>query len=179
MIRFILNMKREIMKKQQIVLSLMILSTHLSALVDVEAEINAPVAEMKMLDDAMNKGIDEQRERNARRPMIIEDEMRFHQEPMFDFVLKGDSYILEKNVLDVNNTEIKTKLENRMLTITEVKKIEELIVEDSATLGTNSTQKRFFESTTSQTLSLPNDADEKTLESYYNDGLLKVRVQKK
>lgn len=167
------------MKKREIVLAVIIFNVSLWALIDVEEEINAPVAEMKMLDDAMNKGIKEQRERNARRPMLIEDDKSFHEMPMLQFVEQGKEYILEKQVTDLNNTEIKTKLENKMLTVIEVRKIEEVIIEDSVTLGESSRKTQFFESTTSETLSLPSDADEKSLTSSYKDGLLKVIVKKK
>jgi HSP20 family molecular chaperone IbpA len=47
------------------------------------------------------------------------------------------------------------------------------------TLGVSTTEKKFFESTTSETLSLPNDADEKSFLSVYENGLLKVTVNKK
>jgi len=151
----------------------------LSAIVDMEEEVYAPAAEMKMLDDSMNRGIDEQRERNARRPMIMEVQDDFHTSAMLTFIDKGKQYVLEKSVQDVNHTEIKTKLVDRMLTITEIQKIEEVVIEDSATLGVSSTKKQFFESTTTETLQLPNDADEKSFVSNYSDGLLRVTVNKK
>ena len=167
------------MKVREIILVLFILNVSSWALVDVEKEINEPVAEMKMLDDAMNKGIKEQRERNAARPMIIEDDKSFHESPMLEFILKDNQYILEKSVEDVKNSKITTKLENRMLTVTEVKRIEEVILAEEVTLGVSTTEKKYFESTTSETLSLPNDADEKSFLSLYKDGLLKVTLKKK
>lgn len=173
-------MKREIMKKITAwSISLLMLNTTVAfAVLDVEQEIYAPAAEMKMLDDAMNRGIEEQRQRNASKPMIIEDDASFNA-PMLEFILDGDEYRLEKRVTDVSNTKIKTKLENRMLTVTEIKKIEEVVIEDSVTLGSSSTKKEYFESTTSETLSLPHDADEKTFESHYENGLLQVKIKKK
>lgn len=167
------------MKVREIILVLFTLNVSSWALVDVEKEINEPVAEMKMLDDAMNKGIKEQRERNAARPMIIEDDKSFHESPMLEFILKDNQYILEKSVEDVKNSKITTKLENRMLTVTEVKRIEEVILAEEVTLGVSTTEKKYFESTTSETLSLPNDADEKSFLSLYKDGLLKVTLKKK
>ena len=167
------------MKIKEVLSLLLIGSVSSWAIVDVEKEINEPLAEMKMLDDAMNKGIKEQRERNAARPMIMGDEISFHEMPMLEFVLKNNTYVLEKNVDDMNNTKITTKLENRMLTITEVKKIEEVILSEEVTLGVSTTGKKFFESTTSETLSLPNDADEKSFLSVYKDGLLRITIEKK
>jgi HSP20 family molecular chaperone IbpA len=165
------------------ILSLLILvvtPVTLLAIVDMEEEIYAPAAEMKMLDDAMNRGIEEQRQRNARRPMLIEDTSTFTDKPMLEFVDKGDEYVLEKSVEDINNTTITTKVENKMLTVTEVQKIEEVVIEDSVKLGSSSSTKtEFFESRSSETLSLPHDADEKTVVSRYENGLLKVVVQKK
>lgn len=160
-------------------LLLLLNQTTLLAIVDVEKEINEPVAEMKMLDDAMNKGIKEQRERNARKPMIIEESVSFHELPMLEFVDQGDKYVLEKSVEDINNTEVKTKLENNSLTVTEIRKIEEVEIEDSVALGGNSRQSKYFESTISETLSLPANADAKSLTSEYKNGLLKVIVNKK
>ncbi|CAA6823642.1 MAG: Unknown protein [uncultured Sulfurovum sp.] len=164
---------------KKIGLFLLILSINSVALVDIEKEITEPVAEMKMLDDAMNRGIQEQREHNARRPMIVEEDMNFSPTTMLTFVDKGNEYILEKSVIDIKNTEVKAKLENRMLTVTEVKKIEEVVIEDSVTVGVNSKRTQFFQSTTSETLSLPKDADETTFFSHYENGLLKVSLKKK
>jgi HSP20 family molecular chaperone IbpA len=166
------------MKQRKIILGLLVLSVSLLALVDVEKEINEPVADMKMLDDAMNKGIKEQRERNALLPKIVEDDKSFHESPMLDFIIKGNEYILEKSVEDMNNTQIKIKLENRMLTVTEVKKTE-VVVSEEVILGAKSETKRFFESTTSETLQLPNDADEKSLTSNYENNLFTVTLRKK
>ena len=149
------------------------------AINDIEKEINEPVAQMKMLDDAMNKGIKEQRERNAARPMIIADDKSFHELPMLEFVEQGKMFVLEKSVEDIDNTKITTKLENRMLTITEVRKIEEVILAEEVTLGVSTTEKKYFESTISETLSLPRDADEKSLMSVYKNGLLRVTLEKK
>jgi len=167
------------MKTKQIFTIISILSVSSWALLDIEREINEPLAEMKMLDDAMNRGIKEQRERNAARPIFIEDEISFHEMPMLDFILEGNTYVLEKSVEDTSNTKITTKLEHRMLTITEIKKIEEVILAEEAILGMSTTEKKYFESTTSETLSLPHDANEKTFLSHYSNGLLKVTVRKR
>lgn len=164
---------------KKIVLIMITVLMSVSAIVDMEEEVYAPAAEMKMLDDSMNRGIDEQRERNARRPMIMEVQDDFHASAMLTFIDKGKQYILEKRVKDVNHTEIKTKLVDRMLTITEIQKIEEVVIENSVTLGESSTKKQFFESTTTETLQLPNDADEKSFVSNYSNGLLRVTINKK
>lgn len=167
------------MKKRETLLAVLLLNVNLWALVDVEEEVNAPVAEMKMLDNAMDKGIKEQRERNKAKPMLMETDTSLDEMPMLQFVEEGKKYILEKQVHDINNTKIKTQLKNKMLTITETRKIEEVVIEDSSTVGESSTKTQSFESTTSETLSLPSDADEKSLTSSYKDGLLKVIVKKK
>ena len=170
------------MNKRKIILGLMLVSINslnLWAILDIEEEINGPIAEMKMLDDAMNKGIKEQRERNAARPMMIADDQSFHELPMLEFVEQGKMFVLEKSVEDIDNTKITTKLENRMLTITEVRKIEEVILAEEVTLGVSTTEKKYFESTISETLSLPSDADEKSLMSVYKNGLLRVTLEKK
>lgn len=152
------------------------------AIVDSEEEIYAPAAEMKMLDDAMNRGIQEQRERNLQTPMqtpmmIMEEDDLFAAASEFQLI--GDQYVLEKQVQDTENTEVKTKLQNRVLTITEIKRIEQVTIEESVTLGANATKKQYFMSTTSETLTLPQDADESTFKSEYKNGALKITLQKK
>jgi hypothetical protein len=162
-----------------VIYTLVIKSTALYAIVDIEQEIYAPAAEMQMLDDAMNRGIQEQRERNLQKPMVMMEDSTFFTDDVLGFNLVGNQYILEKHVQDVNNTEVKTKLENRVLTVTEVKRIEQVTIEESVTLGSNSTTKQYFTSTTSETLSLPQDADEKTFKSKYQNGVLKITIQQK
>lgn len=170
------------MKEKKLVVTLSALlvnSMMLFAVVDMEKEIYAPAAEMKMLDDAMNKGIKEQEARNQAQPMVIENEISFTESPALEFVDNKDAYVLEKHVADINNTEVTATLENRMLTVKETQKVEKTIKEGSVSLGTSSTRTEFFESTTSESLSLPDDADEKTFVSDYSNGLLRVSVQKK
>ena len=166
------------MKIREIILGLLILSVSSWALVDIEKEINEPVAEMKMMDDAMNKGIKEQRERNENFFVPMEEEKAFFESKMSEFILDGDTYVLEKRADDVNNTTISTEIKSGMLTITTIKKIEAVIIENETTLG-STTKSKYFESTVSETLSLPSDADEASLVSTYSDGVLKVTIKKK
>jgi len=153
--------------------------TALYAIVNMEEEIYAPAAEMQMLDDAMNRGIEEQRQRNLQKPMVIMEDSSFFSDDSVGFQLVGKEYVLEKQIEDINNTEVKTKLQNRFLTITETQRIEEVSIEESVTLGATSNTKKYFKSTSSETLSLPQDADEKTFKSTYENGLLKITIQQK
>jgi HSP20 family molecular chaperone IbpA len=166
------------MKKIRMTILLLGFTTlNIWAIVDIEKEINEPVAEMKMLDDAMNKGIKEQRERNENFFLPMDNEKDFFESRMSEFILDGDTYVLEKRADDMNNTTISTEVQNRILAITMTKKIEAVIVENETTLG-NTTQSRYFESTVTETLTLPSDADEASLLSTYKDGLLSVTIKK-
>jgi len=158
---------------------LSIMLTDASALVDIEQELYEPAAEIEMLDKAMNKGIKEQHERNLRKPMVIDEDNSFYTAEPLEFVLKGNQFILEKKIEDVNSTTVKATIENRKVTVSETKKIEEVLIEDSVTLGSEVTTKQYFESTSTETLDIPMEADEKSFKSQYVKGVLTITLEKK
>ncbi|HHD75565.1 MAG TPA: hypothetical protein ENK95_01920 [Campylobacterales bacterium] len=168
--------------KQKSILTLLLLTIPLTtsfALVDIEKEMYEPAAEIEMLDEAMNKGIQEQHERNLRKPMLIEENHSFYTDEPLAFVLKGNQYILEKKISDVNNTTVKASIKDRKVTVTETKKIEEVFIEDSVTLGSEVTKKQYFESTSTETLDIPLEADEKSFQTHYEKGVLSISLKKR
>ena len=163
-----------------IILVCLLVTIESIALIDVEKEVNAPAREMEMMDDAMNRGIAGQRERNENVFLPLGEDEKFDELLMLEFVLEDNIYILKKIIEDVNNTTVSIEVKNGMLTIKSVQKIKAITIEKEAMLGKGTdADLKYFESKTSESLSLPKDANIPSLVKNYENGVLKIMIQKK
>jgi len=90
-----------------------------------------------------------------------------------DFEEKENSYLLEREIEDNNNTKIELSIKNGLLTIdTTVREQEALQTETGVSYETTM-------STSSTSLYIPVDADQETMQEIYKNGILKVIFLKK
>ena len=160
-------------KKFKIALSSIILcSTVATAFVDIEQELYAPIEEMKMLDRAMERGMDGHNQKVQPIEIIIDEGTVMDNSEMISFQEMKLSYELIKNIDNPKNTKVKITREGSTVKIEE--KMEELIVLPKAGESTSSTS-----SSTVQIIPIPFDADASQLSHTYKDGLLTITVPKK
>jgi len=121
--------------------------------------------EMMAMDEKMNRAI---REHNKLNPKWDES-TELKVASIHDFEEKENSYVLEREIKENNQTKIDVKLENGQLTIstttTVIKKTE---FSESKTMSSSSTS-----------LFIPNDADETQMQQSYEHGILKITFPKK
>jgi len=136
--------------------------------VDMQTAVYDGADEMIRFDEKMNRMIDEH---NAQ---IFEDEdMQVFENRVEDFEELENGYLLERTINDSNNTKVELSLNDRKLTIlTEVTKKEKIVENDITSYETTTTN-------SSVSLFLPNDADEKSMEDTYKNGILKIKFRKK
>ena len=91
---------------------------------------------------------------------------------IIDFEEKENSYVLEKNINDNNNTQIELSLKDRMLSI-------EITVREQKKITTE-TDISYETSLTQSTIPLyiPQNADENTMQDSYENGVLKITFKK-
>ena len=163
------------MKKIEIVVTLAILGTLSIDAKDMnlEEQMYAPARQMEMLNDAMNRGIEEQRQRNRENPIVFEDDKAFHDAPIAELIEKEKSYILEQNIDDANNTKVNVSISGNMLSIsTETTRKDTMKSENSSSSSS-------YTSTTSTTITIPADADSRQMQHSYENGVLKVIIPKR
>jgi len=136
--------------------------------VDMQTAVYDGADEMMRFDEKMNRMIEEH---NAQ---IFEDEdMQVFENRVEDFEELENGYLLERKINDSNNTKVELSLNERKLTIlTEVTKKEKIVENDITSYETTTTN-------SSVSLFLPNDADEKSMENTYKNGILKIKFRKK
>ncbi len=123
--------------------------------------------EMIRFDEKMNQAIIKHNQLDAE----DEEEMRLNA-MVEDFEEIEGGYLLERDIPENNSTKVDVKLEDGMLRITITTKEEEVDNKFSSSFET-------VMSSTSISLSIPNDADENMMEKSYNKGILKVKFPKK
>ena len=136
----------------------------LFAEVDLQTGVYDAAEEMMAFDEKMNKLI------AAHNGEDYEEE---RVSSIIDFEEKEDSYLLEREIEDNNNTKIELSINNGMLTIdTTVKEQEALQTETGVSYETTISK-------SSTSLYIPNDADQDTMQEIYKNGILKVTFLKK
>ncbi len=146
----------------------MICSFAVVADTDMQKGIYDAAEEMIKFDEKMNQAI----AKHNQLDIEDEDEMRLNA-VVEDFEEIEGGYLLKQDIPENNNTKIAVKLENGMLTITTTT-MEQEGIDGKSVSGFETTM-----SSSSMTLSIPNDADEKGMERVYENGVLKIKFPKK
>ena len=140
-------------------------SLPLFADIDMQKGMYDSAKEMMAMDEKMNRAIREHKKSDPKWDESIELKVM----SVHDFEEKKNSYVLEREIDDVNQTKVDVKLENGQLTIsTTTTVIEKTEFSESKTINSSSSS-----------LSIPNDADETQMEQSYKNGLLKITFPKK
>jgi HSP20 family molecular chaperone IbpA len=154
-------------KKYMKVMTLLLASYSVPVLADIDMQkgMYDSAKEMMAMDENMNRAILEHKKSDPKWDESIELKvMSIH-----DFEEKKNSYVLEREIDDVNQTKVDVKLENGKLTIsTTTTVIEKTEFSESKSISSSSTS-----------LFIPNDADENRMEQSYENGLLKIVFPKK
>ena len=135
---------------------------------DMQKGMYDAAEEMIKFDEKMNQAIAKHNQLDIK----DEDEMRINA-MVEDFEEVEGGYLLKRDIPENNNTKIAVKLENGMLSIITTTMEQE---------GINNKSVSGFETTmssSSMTLFIPNDADEKRMERVYENGVLKIKFPKK
>ena len=135
---------------------------------DMQKGMYDAAEEMIKFDEKMNQAIAKHNQLDIKN----EDEMRINA-MVEDFEEVEGGYLLKRDIPENNNTKIAVKLENGMLSIITTTMEQE---------GINNKSVSGFETTmssSSMTLFIPNDADEKRMERVYENGVLKIKFPKK
>ena len=153
------------MLKQSIKIYIVLLLSNVTLFADIDLQkgVYNAAEEMIEFDEKMNQLIAEH------------NGVKYEKENtsnIIDFEEKENSYVLERNIEDNNNTQIELSLKDRMLSIEiTIREQEEIKTETGISHETTMTQ-----STTS--LYVPHNADENTMQDSYKDGILKITFQK-
>ena len=133
--------------------------------IDMQKGMYDSAKEMMAMDEKMNRAIREHKQSDPKWDESIELKVM----SVHDFEERENSYVLEREIEDVNQTKVDVKLENGQLTIsTTTTVIEKTEFSESKTINSSSSS-----------LSIPNDADETRMEQSYENGLLKIVFPKK
>ena len=153
-----------------LIITLITTSLH-ADFIDIEKELYEPVAEMQKMDETMNQTIEQRHQENQ---MLTEQGVKNQiDEPMPTFSLEGEQYVLTKNMDNPENTKVEVNLKGEMLNISTITTTTKEVVTESGT------QNSSFESTTEESLSIPHDADASTFQQSYENGELRVTLEKK
>lgn len=106
-------------------------------------------------------------------PSLKQFSSRLYRTPLFDMKEQDGKYIITMEIPGSNNREINTEIENGHLLISANISEEK---EDNSTIYYRHERRR---SHYQRIIPLPNDADEKSLQSDYKDGLLTITFDKK
>jgi len=128
--------------------------------------------EMEMLNQSMEKGMKLHNKKAT--PRVIETtEERVEGIPLEGFKEEGNRYLFEELIDDANNTDVNVTVNGYSVSIvTKTTHKEENFHENGMRIITSS-------SSSQMELTLPFTADMSTLTKTYNDGLLKISVDKK
>ncbi|MCK4441466.1 MAG: Hsp20/alpha crystallin family protein [Sulfurovaceae bacterium] len=143
-------------------------SLAINADIDMQKGMYDSAEEMIRFDEKMNQAIAKHNQWNR----ADEDEMRLNS-MVEDFEETDNGYILKRNIDDSNHTKIDIKVENGVLHIT-TNTTEQKIISDVNISGSET-----ILSSSSMSLSIPNDADENSMEKSYENGVLKIKFSKK
>jgi HSP20 family molecular chaperone IbpA len=135
---------------------------------DMQKGMYDAAEEMIKFDEKMNQAIAKHNQLDIK----DEDEMRINA-MVEDFEEVEGGYLLKRDIPENNNTKIAVKLENGMLSIITTT-MEQEGINDKSVSGFETTM-----SSSSMTLFIPNDADEKRMERVYENGVLKIKFPKK
>jgi HSP20 family molecular chaperone IbpA len=139
---------------------------HISIFADnnLQESVYDAAEEMMQFDEKMNRLI---AEHNG------EEYEKEKMSSIIDFEETKNTYVLERDIEDNNNTQIELRLENGLLTIeTTVREQEEIRTETQSSYET-------IMSKSSMSLYIPSNADENTMHEEYKNGILKVTFLKK
>ncbi len=149
------------------IIMMAIISSSTTFALDMQRNFYDGAEEIEAMNASMNRAIKEHR--RAEDIAIKNDPLSPKLITLDDFKETKDSYILEQNIEDANQTKVDVKLNNRELTIsTETTKIEKKEFGESKTI-----------SSSSHTLSIPENADEGKMNKSYSNGLLKITFPKR
>ncbi|RUM68732.1 MAG: hypothetical protein DSZ07_06085 [Sulfurovum sp.] len=133
--------------------------------IDLQKGMYDSAKEMMAMDEKMNRAI---REHNQLDPNWDES-IELKVISVNDFEEKENSYVLEREIEDNNQTKVDVKLENGKLTVSiTTTTIEKTEFSESKSI-----------SSSSSSLFIPHDADETRMEQSYKNGILKIVFPKK
>ena len=136
--------------------------------VDLQTNVYDAADEMVAFDEKMNRLI-------AEHNGITEEEdqeMRKNDKAIEDFLEVDNGYVLRYEVEDKNNTQIELSLKEKLLTIKRTKTVKNKIITDNtANYETTTT-------TETDSLYIPNDADEKSMKNSYENNTLIISFSK-
>ena len=153
---------RQHIKTNIVILTLSTMS--ISAETNLQQGVYDAAEEMMQFDEKMNRmiakhnGVDYEEDSSS---------------DIIDFEERENSYVLERNIKDNNNTQIELNLKDGVLNIDITVRKQEKIKEDEGVS---------YETTLTKStipLYLPQDADENTLQESYENGILKITFRKK
>jgi len=144
---------------------LIVSSSSLFGEIDLQKGIYDSAEEMMALDAKMNRAIAE----HNRESSDWNDSIKMEVMSVHDFEERENSYVLEREIPDPENTKVEVTLSNGELTIsTSTTTIEKTEFSESKTV-----------STSSSSLFIPTDADDTKMEKSYADGVVKIVFPKK
>jgi len=140
-------------------------SVHVLADIDMQKGMYDSAQEMMAMDEKMNHAIREHKQANPK----WDESTELKVLSVHDFEERENTYVLEREIEENNQTKIDVKLENGQLTISTITTvIEKTEFSESKTMSSSSTS-----------LFIPNDADETQMEQSYEHGILKITFPKK
>ena len=164
-------LKEVLMFKHTIKILFLILSLYpLLLLSDVDLQTNVYDAadEMVAFDEKMNRLIAEHNGITE----AEDQEMRENDKSIEDFLEIDNDYVLRYEVEDHNNTKIELSLKKRLLTVKSTKTVK------NKTILNNIVNYETTTTTATNSLYIPNDADEKSMKNSYENGLLIISFSK-
>jgi len=128
--------------------------------------------EVEMLNKAMESGM---REHNIRaEPILVEStEAIMENSPIQEFEERENQYYLERTIEDSKQTKVSVSINGNMI------KIETKTTKKEHTSLPNGISESTFNSSSTEELSLPYDADMRALKKEYKDGILKIFIPKR
>ncbi len=115
-------------------------------------------------------------EQSFQTPALMQTPMLVHSSGVFSsgFVDKGDHYELKIRVNDLNNSKVNITSQNGMITITTT-----LNKKEEKTKGKYGKIISYSNSSSTQSFTLPPDADESTIKAEQKDNTISITLQKK
>ena len=136
--------------------------------VDLQTNVYDAADEMVAFDEKMNRLIAEHNGITE----AEDQEMRENDKAIEDFLEIDNKYVLRYEVEDHNNTQIELSLKDKLLTIKRTKTVKnKIMLNNTVNYETTTT-------TATNSLYIPNDADEKSMKNSYENGLLIISFLK-
>ena len=132
-----------------------------------------PFVEMERLRGEMENSFRNMENFFQTTPSLKQFSSRLYRTPLFDMKEQNGKYVITMEIPGSNNREITTKVENGHLLISA--NVSEEKEDNSTTYYRHERRTSHYK----RVIPLPNDADEKSLQSDYKDGLLSIAFDKK